>query len=87
MLSYRTTSAKALIVLLGVCSSFGVPVAAEPQAKKQASEEKICRRPVADVSSRIPPKKDCRTKAEWAEEAQLSQQVWQRRPQSPSTPR
>jgi hypothetical protein len=62
-------------------------LAAEPPGKNGDPEKKICRRPIAEIGSRIPMKSDCRTKAEWDEEARLNQDAWRARKQGPATPR
>lgn len=62
-------------------------LAAQQPSKADDPNEVVCRRPVADVSSRIPPRKDCRTRAQWAEEARLNQTTWDRRQRAPATPR
>ena len=76
----------ALVAGLGLVAAASPLLAQTPAARGGDLDpnERVCRRSPPDVSTRIPARRVCKLRKEWAEEARESQGNWQNRHRPPS---
>ncbi len=68
----------AALFVIGLAAA-SAPAFAGSSVDQRDPNERICRRPPPDTSTRVPSRPVCRTRAEWAEEARTSQQSMRQR--------